>query len=124
METWVSSVISADDIDYIDKKDILTPYIENIVRDTKNDISKIESINKDVATQGFLPQELEGILSEEQAIDTIQRSLNALEVIKFSTAMKVFSYLDSAIQTISEMIRISDSSPDDISKILHQVTTR
>ena len=124
MEMRVNNVISADDIDYIDKKDILSPSVANIIRDAQNDISKIDSINKDVATQGFLPQELENILAKEQAIDTIQRSLNALEVIKFSTAMKVFSYLDSAIQTISEMVRISDSSPDNISQILNQVTSR
>ena len=52
-----------------------------------------------------MPEELDKILSEEQAIDTIQRSLNALEVIKFSTAARVFSYMDTALQTISEMVR-------------------
>jgi hypothetical protein len=54
-----------------------------------------------------LPEELEILLSEDQAIDTIQRSLNALEVIKFSTATKVFSYMNTALATISEMIKIS-----------------
>jgi hypothetical protein len=54
-----------------------------------------------------LPEELENLLSEDQAIDTIQRSLNALEVIKFSTATKVFSYMNTALLTISEMIRVS-----------------
>jgi len=54
-----------------------------------------------------LPEELEIILTEEEAIDTIQRSLNALEIIKFSTATKVFSYMNTALATISEMVRIN-----------------
>jgi hypothetical protein len=49
---------------------------------------------------------LDVILSEDEAIDTIQRSLNALEVIKFSTAAKVFSYMDTAISTIASMVRV------------------
>jgi hypothetical protein len=54
-----------------------------------------------------LPEELEILIANDQAIDTIQRSLNALEVIKFSTATKVFSFMNSALNTISEMIKIN-----------------
>jgi len=54
-----------------------------------------------------LPKEIESLVSEDEAIDTIQRSLNALEVIKFSTATKVFSYMNTALVTISEMVRTS-----------------
>jgi hypothetical protein len=57
-----------------------------------------------------LPEELESLLSEDQAIDTIQRSLNALEVIKFSTASRVFMYMNTALSTVSEMIRVTGAS--------------
>jgi hypothetical protein len=33
--------------------------------------------------------------------------MNALEVIKFSTAIKVFSFMDSALITISDMLRVA-----------------
>jgi hypothetical protein len=54
-----------------------------------------------------LPDELNKLLTDDGAIDTIQRSLNALEVIKFSTATRVFSYMNTALTTIAEMMRIS-----------------
>jgi hypothetical protein len=71
-----------------------------------------------------LPEELEFLLSEDQAIDTIQRSLNALEVIKFSTATKVFSYMNTALTTISEMIRIGGADVESIRNLFVQLGSR
>jgi hypothetical protein len=68
-----------------------------------------------------LPNELEDLLSEDQAIDTIQRSLNALEIIKFSTATKVFSYMNTALITISEMIRMKGANVDSIKQLFEQL---
>jgi hypothetical protein len=62
---------------------------------------------------------LETLLSEDQAIDTIQRSLNALEVIKFSTATKVFSYMNTALTTISEMIRVSGANVESLRNLFN-----
>jgi hypothetical protein len=71
-----------------------------------------------------LPVELETILSEDQSIDTIQRSLNALEVVKFSTAVKVFSYMNTALTTISEMIRMNSITVDNIKQLFNQINMR
>ena len=120
----LSMIVSADDIDYIDKKNILSPYISSLAKNADDNIVRLDSINKEVAKQWFLPEELDKILSEDQAIDTIQRSLNALEVIKFSTAARVFSYMDSALQTISDMVRIDGSSPEAIKNLLTMLSSR
>jgi hypothetical protein len=49
-----------------------------------------ERMNKD----WFFPQELVDILKESDWVDAIQRSLLSLEIVKFSSAMKVFSLMD------------------------------
>ena len=120
----VNEIINSVDIDYIEKKDLLSPFISELIRDSESKANQVETTKQEIAKQWFLPEELNQILSEEQAIDTIQRSLNALEVIKFSTATKVFSYLDSALVTISEMVRVSWSSIETISKLLNQLSLR
>ena len=120
----VNEIINATDIDYIEKKDLLNPFISDLVREAEWWANQIEVIKQDIAKQWFLPEEISNILSEEQAIDTIQRSMNALEVIKFSTATKVFSYMDSALMTISDMIRVAGSSVEAISNLLNQLNSR
>lgn len=120
----VSEIINASDIDYIDKKDILSKYVSDLIRDSQDWAARIDTIKQEIAKQWFLPEELWWILSEDEAIDTIQRSLNALEVIKFSTATKVFSYMNTALATISQMVRTSGSSMDAIRQLLNQLNSR
>ena len=103
----VDEIINSNDIDYIEKKELLSNYVSDLVRNAEDRAAHAENLKQDIAKQWFLPEELWSLLSEDQAIDTIQRSLNALEVIKFSTATKVFLYMNSALSTISEMIRVS-----------------
>lgn len=120
----VNEIVEASDIDYIDKKDLLSKYASDLVRSAEDKAAKSEDLKQDIAKQWFLPEELEILLSEDQAIDTIQRSLNALEVIKFSTATKVFSYMNTALATISEMIKISWASTENLHKLFVQLSSR
>ena len=120
----VNEIVSADDIDYIDKKDLLSKYALDVVNSAENKAIKAENLKQEIAKQWFLPEELEMLLSEDQAIDTIQRSLNALEVIKFSTATKVFSYMNTALTTISEMIKVSWASIENLRKLFVQLSSR
>ena len=120
----VNNIINATDIDYIDKRDLLSNYVSSLAKDTQDKIVYTESLKEKIAKQWFLPVELETILSEDQSIDTIQRSLNALEVVKFSTAVKVFSYMNTALTTISEMIRMNSITVDNIKQLFNQINMR
>lgn len=120
----VNEIINATDIDYIEKKDLLSQYVSDLVRNAENWAVKVETLKEEIAKQWFLPEELETLISNDQAIDTIQRSLNALEVIKFSTATKVFSFMNSALNTISEMIKISWSSAENLKSLFDQINDR
>lgn len=120
----VNEIINASDIDYIDKKDLLSSYVSDLVRESENGVRNAETLRQNIAKQWFLPGELELLLSENETIDTIQRSLNALEIIKFSTATRVFSYMNTALATILEMIKMNGVSIDTINKLFAQINTR
>ena len=123
-EAKVNEIINARDIDYIEKKELLTAYVSDLVRTAEEKSVYAENLKQDIAKQWFLPEELWILLSEDQAIDTIQRSLNALEVIKFSTATKVFMYMNTALSTISEMIRVSWANVDNLRNLFETLSSR
>lgn len=120
----VNNIINATDLDYIDKKDLLSDYVSNLVKDVQDKAEYTEKLKEKLAKQWFLPAELESLLSDDQAIDTIQRSLNALEVVKFSTATKVFSYMNTALVTITEMIRMNSISVENLRQLFNQINSR
>lgn len=119
-----NDIINATDIDYIDKKDLLSNYAADIVRNAQDRAVYVDSLKQEIAKQWFLPDELNTLLTDNGAIDTIQRSLNALEVIKFSTATKVFSYMNTALTTIAEMMRISGSNIENLKQLFLQLWSR
>lgn len=120
----VNNIINATDIDYIEKKDLLSSYASNLVREAEAWVDTIERLKQDIWKQWFLPDEIWNLLSEDQAIDTIQRSLNAIEVVKFSTATKVFVYMNSALSMIAEMMRISWANVDSIRELFSRLSSR
>ena len=120
----INQIINAQDIDFIEKKDLLSNYASNLVRNTEDQVTYSETLRQNIAKQWFLPKELEILLSENETIDTIQRSLNALEIIKFSTATKVFSYMNTAMVTILEMVKMGWINVDTINKLFDQINSR
>ena len=64
-----------------------------------------EKMNKD----GFFPQELVDILDTDNAVNSIQRSLNSLEVVKFSSAIRVFSLMDDIVKDIANKFNYTKS---------------
>ena len=123
-QTTVNEIINASDIDYIEKKDLLSNYASDLMRRTNDRADYAENLKQEIARQWFLPEELEWLLSKDQAIDTIQRSLNALEVIKFSTATKVFSYMNTALATIAEMIRVGWANVESLHDLFVKLSSR
>ena len=119
-----NEIINATDIDYIEKKDLLSSYVGDVVRNAQDKAVYVDSLKQEIAKQWFLPDEINNLLTDDGAIDTIQRSLNALEVIKFSTATKVFSYMNTAITTIAEMTKLYGSKVDDLKQLFAQLWSR
>jgi len=94
---WTDSaqkLLDDDKLMYIQKKDILQDKLSKVANkiiSTREETKELrERMNKD----WFFPQELVDILKESNWIDAIQRSLLSLEIVKFSSAMRVFSLMD------------------------------
>ena len=76
-----------------------------------------EKMNRD----GFFPQELVDILNTDNAVSSIQRSLNSLEVVKFSSAIRVFSLMDDIVKDLADSFNYTKS---DIKKRLNDLMER
>lgn len=94
---WTDSaqkLLDDDKLMYVQKKDILQDKLSKVANkiiSTREETKELrERMNKD----WFFPQELVDILKESNWIDAIQRSLLSLEIVKFSSAMRVFSLMD------------------------------
>ena len=97
-------VLNDGKLNFVQKKDILQNSLTTLgdqIITTKTDINQLtENLNKD----GFFPQDLVDILKENNAVGSIQRSLLSLEVVKFSSAMKVFSLMDVFVSSLADTL--------------------
>lgn len=114
----IKNVINTNKLSYIQKKDIIQSAITKMSEDIVSKYNKIESIKKDVTKYGFFPLELYSLLEGEEYITSLKKSLLSLEMIKFWSALKVFSYLPSFITELSESLGITEKEiKDKINKL-------
>lgn len=91
LKSKVENLITNDEIDYIDKYDQLKQFIIEIWSNTLANSPKIKEIEANIWKYWFLPEEVHETIED----NTIQRSFLWIETIKYYTALKTFSYLDS-----------------------------
>lgn len=105
----IQNLISAPGLNYPQKKDLLQETSSAFGQKTielKGEIKTItDQLNRDV----FFPEELVTILKENNSVSSIQRSLLSLEVVKFSSAMKVFSLMDVFLTSLSNELAMPKS---------------
>lgn len=112
-EKNITNVINTNKLSYLQKKDIIQSAISKISEDIINKYNQIESIKKDVTKYWFFPQELYLLLDNQEYITSIKKSLLSLEIIKFGSAIKVFSYLPSFINEVSESLWLTEKEVKD-----------
>lgn len=91
---------------YIQKKETLKTSIKNLNDTILNDHKTLDNMKKTITKNWFLSNDISEIISEKQQIWSIQNSLLSLEAIKFSSAISVFSHLDTFIESLSKSINI------------------
>jgi len=72
--------------------------LNGLANDIISNLQRLDTIKQDITQYGFFPKDLLSIFGEEKEDVSIKSSLMALEVVKFTTAIKVFSYLDTFIK--------------------------
>jgi hypothetical protein len=102
----IQTIINAPKLNYIQKKDLLQEELSNLMSKYAGNKQQLELLKKDVTKYGFFPKELFGLLENEEYISSIKDSLLSLEMIKFSTAIKVFSYLDTFVSSLGNVINM------------------
>ena len=106
---WTNGKAELDDLissnlNYIQKRSLLKTNVSNLSNNIISNYANLNTIKKNISRYGFFPKDLENIISESESISSIQNSLTALEAIKFSSAISVFSYLDTFIDSLSQSL--------------------
>ncbi|MDR2189669.1 MAG: hypothetical protein LBP53_00240 [Candidatus Peribacteria bacterium] len=120
-ESNLQRIITTPQLSFAQKKDILKEKVTTLVSTIQNTMRETEETKKNIAKFGFLPEEIRTILAEENAISSIQRSLSSLEIIKFSTALNIFSYLDSVVGLIADALKMDKEK---VANILDDLAAR
>ncbi|MDO4714509.1 MAG: hypothetical protein Q4B28_07945 [bacterium] len=98
----VQRLLADSSLNYVQKRDLLQQAVTTLgvqILDLKEQSKQLtQQLNQD----GFFPQELVSIIKQENAVGSIQRSLLSLEIVKFSSAMKVFSLMDVFLTSLSD----------------------
>lgn len=105
----VKSLISANGLNYPQKKDLIQASSSDFGQKTIELKKEIKTITDQLNKDGFFPEELVTILKENNSVSSIQRSLLSLEVVKFSSAMKVFSLMDVFLTSLSNELSMPKS---------------
>lgn len=103
----VDDIVYANDLSYINKKVLMDQLVVNLGNKIMNNYNLLNEKKTDLTKYAFLPTELNFSEDNEYDINTVESSLLALESIKFGSAMSVFRYLDSFLNSLVSSTRIS-----------------
>lgn len=119
-KTELDNLINSD-LNYIQKKQILTTSVSNLSTNIIWKYGTLNWIRSDITQYGFFPKTLTNIISEDEPISSIQNSLVALEAIKFSSAISVFSYLDTFVSSLVQSLGLDkDAIQENIDKVTNR----
>ena len=105
-ETNVDKVVLDKSLSYIQKKDILQQAINSFSTAFIANAQKLNTIKEDISKYGFFSQELYDLLENQVYSTSIKKYLLSLEIIKFSSAIKVFSYLDTFVSSLANVLKL------------------
>jgi len=92
-------------LSYIQKKDIIQQAINSFSTVFIENTKKLSTFKEDVSKYGFFPQEIYDLIESENYSTSIKKYLLSLEIIKFSSAIKVFSYLDTFVSSLANALK-------------------
>lgn len=106
---------------YIYKKEIIKTSLKKLFDEIIKHANELDEAKKQLSTNWFFSSKLWSIISNEESITSIQDSLNAIEAIKFTSAISVFSKLDTFIESLSKEVWIWK---EEILTKISKITTR
>lgn len=108
--TWsytdLSAYIVNQDYSFIEKKDTINTAITAYAKSITTAKNSLAESKQNIAKYGYIPIEVDTILWDDTKITTIENSLLSLETIKFASAINVFSYLDTFLNSLSKTLSL------------------
>ena len=105
-ESNVDTVVLDKSLSYIQKKDILQQALNNFSTIFISNIQQLTTIKENISKYGFFSQEIYDLLDNQDYSTSIKKYLLSLEIIKFSSAIKVFSYLDTFVSSLASELKL------------------
>lgn len=110
----LNSIINDTSLNYILKKEVLDKAVDQLGKSTLTQYTKLDEVKQDIGSYGFFPKDVQ-LFAESTFIDnSLQKSLIAVEAIRFSTALTFFSNLDTFIQQFSSFVSLNPTQIGDI----------
>ncbi len=103
-EVWkrnLTNLIQSDK-GFIYKKETIKNSLRNLFGSINENTQKLDDAKKQLSSNWFFADKLSHVISDNESITSIQDSLTAIEAIKFSSAITVFSKLDTFIESLSK----------------------
>lgn len=98
----LSEFIEDWNITYIQKKETMKETLNEFYYIVTRNAERLEEIKKHVSTYWFFSDKLSNIISSDEQITSIQDFLTAIRAIKFSSAISVFSNLDTFVESLAK----------------------
>jgi len=102
----VDAIITENRLSYIQKKDILQQAINRFSATFISHAEELNMLKENISKYGFFSEELFYLLEDQRYTTSIKKYLLSLEIIKFSSAIKVFSYLDTFVSSLANALKM------------------
>lgn len=117
----LNAIVSDRSLNYITKKEILDKAVDQLVRSTTTQYTRLDEIKQDIGSYGFFPKDVQQFAASTFIDNSLQKSLIAVEAIRFSTALTFFSNLDTFTQQFSSFISLNS---EQVASLLESYRTR
>ncbi len=99
----LQNIITTKEIWYIHKKQILQNWLEKLTSNIFKEHWEINNIKQEISKYWYVQKEIYEI-TNKNSTNSIKKSLLSLEAVKFVSAIKVFSYLNTFTKNFSSVI--------------------
>lgn len=108
--TQTLTTIENSDLPYIFKKELMDEKVNTLSQQILTSTNSLNTIQKEISKYWYLHPEIMGLLNTKEDVIPIITSLHSIDTVKFTTALKIFSYLDTFLNQASRVLWLQKSS--------------
>lgn len=117
----VSTIIKDPSWDFLSKKKTLQEWVGQLYQTVAKKYDNYDSLKKEVGEQWFFPRDIQSIAKWVFFDNSLQKAIISIESVRFATALKFFSSLDSFLAQLSSY---TSTNKDDLNTQLQEFIKR